>query len=114
MYRKYKNKKTIVDGIKFDSKKEAERYQELKLLEKSGYIENLELQPKFELIDTIKYQGETLRKLSYIADFKYVDLTGTTIIEDTKGFKTDVYQIKKRLFLQKYVIGKDNIQFNEN
>ena len=102
-YNKYGNKKVIVDGHKFDSKKEARRYGELKLLERAGKIKDLELQPKFELIPTIRTETETLRKVSYIADFKYLDCnTGKVIVEDVKGFKTDVYLLKKRLFLQKY------------
>ena len=102
-YNKYGNKKVVVDGYTFDSKKEARRYGELKLMERAGKIKDLELQPKFELIPTIRTEDETLRKVSYIADFKYIDLeSGKVIVEDVKGFKTDVYLLKKRLFLQKY------------
>lgn len=102
-YNKYGNKKVVVDDIKFDSMKEARRYRELKLLERAGKIKDLELQPKFELIPTIRTESETLRKVSYIADFKYIDLeSGKVVVEDVKGFKTDVYLLKKRLFLQKY------------
>lgn len=107
---KYKNKKTIIDGIKFDSKKEAERYRELKLMEKAKMIFDLELQPSFELIPTQKYNGETLRKVKYIADFKYKDLAGDIVVEDTKGFKTVDYIIKKKLFIQKY---GDDVEFRE-
>lgn len=99
---KYSAKKTVIDGIKFDSKKEANRYLELKMLEKAKQITDLELQPAFELIPTQKYQGETLRKVKYIADFQYKDLFGDVIVEDTKGFKTTEYIIKKKLFIQKY------------
>ena len=102
-YNKYGNKKFVVDGYTFDSKKEARRYGELKLLVRAGKIKDLVLQPKFELIPTIRTETETLRKVSYIADFKYIDLeSGKVIVEDVKGFKTDVYLLKKRLFLQKY------------
>lgn len=102
-YSKYKNKKTIVDGIPFDSLKEARRYQELKLLVRGGAIKNLELQPVFELIPSQVYQGKTMRKVSYIADFMYKDIKrGITVVEDVKGFKTDVYKIKMKLFLYKY------------
>lgn len=102
-YNKYGNKKVFVDGYTFDSKKEARRYGELKLLLRAGKIKDLELQPKFELIPTIRTEDETLRKVSYIADFKYIDLeSGKVVVEDVKGFKTDVYLLKKRLFLQKY------------
>lgn len=109
-YNKYKNKKVIVDGIKFDSTREARRYRELKLLEKAGMIKDLELQPKFELIPTIKTDKETLRKVSYYADFKYIDTqTGKEIVEDVKGFKTDVYKLKKKMLLYKY----QDINFKE-
>ena len=104
MVSKYKNKKTVVDGIKFDSKKEANRYIELKLREKSGMIEKLRLQVKFVLIP--KQEGE--RECSYIADFVYKDKeTGKTIVEDVKSsprYKTDVYRIKKKLMLFVYNI----------
>ena len=104
-YSKYRAKKTVVDGIKFDSKKEARRYGELKLLERGGAITGLTLQPKFELIPTIRRKGETLRKISYFADFKYYDCNKKkNIVEDVKSeaTKTDVYKLKKRLFLMKY------------
>jgi len=66
---KYRNIKTTVDGIRFDSKREAERYSELKLLERAGIITDLKLQPKFELIP--KHNGN--RALTYIADFSYTE-----------------------------------------
>ena len=68
---KYFNKKTVVDGIQFDSKLEANRYCELKLLEKSGEIKDLKLQPKFLLQESFKKNGKTYRKVEYIADFTY-------------------------------------------
>lgn len=102
-YNKYKNKKTVVDGIEFDSLKEARRYEELKLLAKGGVIKDLELQPVFELVPKQKHNGKTIRKASYIADFKYTDIqSGITVVEDVKGFKTDVYKLKKKIFLYKY------------
>lgn len=102
-YSKYKNKKTEVDGVKFDSMKEARRYGELKLLVRGGVIKDLKLQPAFELVPSQVYQGKTMKKVSYIADFMYKDIKrGITVVEDVKGFKTDVYKIKKKLFLYKY------------
>ena len=101
-YRKYNARKTVVDGITFDSKKEARRYSELKLMEKAGDIYNLELQPRFLLQDKFRYKGKTFRKVEYVADFRYTDKTGATIVEDVKGFLTDVYSLKKKLFLFKY------------
>lgn len=97
---KYFNKKVIVDGIKFDSKKEAKRYNELKLLKKAGLIKELELQKVFELQP--KYtnnNGEHIRSITYKCDFFYYDNEKEQyIVEDTKGFKTETYKLKKKLF----------------
>lgn len=103
-YNKYKNKKVKVDGINFDSMKEARRYKELKLLEMGGAITDLTLQPKFELIPTIRIKGhKTERVTYYIADFAYTEKkTGKKVVEDVKGFKTEVYKLKKKMFLYKY------------
>ena len=101
-YRKYNAKKTVVDGITFDSKKEAARYAQLKLLEKAEVIYNLELQPRFLLQDKFRYKGEAFRKVEYIADFRYTDKTGATIVEDVKGYKTETYNLKKKWFLRQY------------
>lgn len=103
MRSKYKDKKTLVDGIVFDSKKEAARYQELKLLEKAGIIKDLSLQPNFLLQDKFKYRGKTHRKIEYIADFQYYVVKDKKwVVEDVKGYQTDVYRIKKKLFLKRY------------
>lgn len=99
---KYKNKKTIVDNIKFDSKAEANRYIELKLLEKSGKISDLELQPKFTLQE--KYtnnKGEKVRAITYKADFCYLE-GNKIVVEDVKGVETKEFKIKKKLFENKY------------
>lgn len=102
-YNKYGNKKVNVDGHTFDSQKEARRYKELKLMERAGVIKDLELQPMFELIPTIRTETETLRKTVYKADFKYFDVNADhEIVEDVKGFKTDVYKLKKKMLLDKY------------
>lgn len=93
---KYGAVKTEVDGIKFDSKHEAKRYQELRLLEQAGEITNLCLQVPFELIPKSKY-GMPIR---YIADFTYNDLNGQLIVEDAKGVKTPVYRLKRRLMAE--------------
>ena len=80
----------------YDSKKEALRHRELLLLERAGKITNLERQVKFELIP--KQDGE--RACTYVADFVYTNVdTGERVVEDTKGFKTEVYRIKKKLML---------------
>lgn len=102
-YSKYRAKKAKVDGIKFDSKREANRYCELKLLEKANEIRNLELQPRFLLQDKfVDKHGKTHRKIEYVADFMYVDKDGKKIVEDVKGMMTDVYKLKKKLFLNLY------------
>lgn len=102
---KYHNKKTVVDGIMFDSRKEANRYGELKILEKLNQIKRLELQPRFLLQKEFNYKGKMIRKIEYVADFQYVDnKTFETIVEDVKGMKTDVYKLKKKMLLYKYDI----------
>lgn len=113
---KYKNKIVNCNGLKFHSKKEANRYKELKLLEHHGSLQDLELQPKFELMPKINTDGYKIRKMTYIADFRYkefIDGVWVDTIEDVKGFKTQVYKIKRSFFIQKYIIGKDEIRFIE-
>lgn len=96
---KYHNKKVVVDGKTFDSKKEAERYQALKLLEKADVIRNLSRQVPFELIP----KQENERAVKYIADFTYIETaTGKIIVEDVKGYRTDVYKLKRKLFKWRY------------
>ena len=106
MYRKYHNTKTVADGIKFDSKLEAERYEQLKILERAGVIRDLELQPEYELIPSFKKYGKTWRKTVYKADFRYIlSENDKTIIEDVKGSTaviTDVFRLKQKLFEYKY------------
>jgi len=109
---KYGANKTVIDGIEFDSKKEAKRWTELKLLERAGVIRDLDRQVKFVLIpaqreaDTIGARGAIKkgkiieRECAYVADFVYTDAeTGETVVEDTKGFKTKDYIIKRKLML---------------
>lgn len=103
-YKKYKNKKVTVDGITFDSLKEANRYSELKLLEKEGKISNLELQKEYTLIPRQDIDGKLAeRPCKYKADFVYSE-NGKTVVEDTKGFKTKDYIIKRKLMLLIYHI----------
>lgn len=99
---KYGNRKTEVDGIIFDSKHEAERYAELKLLEKAGEIRDLKLQEKFCLVPTIEGNGGKIaqRAVYYLADFTYWERDGKCwkrVVEDAKGVRTDVYKLKKKL-----------------
>lgn len=105
MHMKYGNVKTTVDGISFDSRHEAYRYAELKLMERTKLIHNLRLQVPYELIPAQKDEnGKTVeRAVKYIADFVY-EANGETVVEDAKGIKTDVYKIKKKLMLERYGI----------
>lgn len=114
---KYGNRKAVIDGITFDSKKEAQRYTELKLLEKAGKITSLCRQIEFELIpaqreitDQIYTKGPNKgkfkpgkvieHKCSYVADFVYWDLEkNCMVVEDTKGVRTTEYIIKRKLML---------------
>ena len=106
MYSKYHNTKTVADGIKFDSKLEAERYAQLKILERAGVIRDLELQPEYELIPSFRKNGKTWRKTVYKSDFRYILSDGDRIIiEDVKGSTaviTDVFRLKQKLFEYKY------------
>lgn len=104
VYNKYKNKKVVVDGITFDSRKEAKRYSELKFMERCGLIKDLELQKPYELQPKFRKNNKTYQKITYIADFTYYDIEREQIVvEDVKGYKTDVYKLKKKLFEYKYL-----------
>ena len=113
MQNKYYNKKCEINGIVFDSRKEARRYQELLLLQRAGVIKSLQRQVKYVLIPA-QYEsferygknGQELtpgkklieRECAYVADFVYEE-DGKTVIEDTKGMKTKDYIIKRKLML---------------
>ena len=114
---KYHNRKITVDGITFDSRREYNRYRELKLLERAGIIQGLELQKKYVLIpaqyETFERYGKKGQRLkdgqkciekecAYIADFVYTE-NGKSVVEDTKGMRTKEYIIKRKLML--YVHG---------
>lgn len=114
---KYGNKKTVVDGIMFDSMREASRYRELKLLEKAGKITELQLQVEFVLAPGVQYAGKRpTPPLRYIADFVYFEVvqapkeiapTGKIYwhtVEDAKGMRTQVYKIKKHLMMSVHKI----------
>jgi len=98
MANKLRAVKTTIDDIVFDSKSEAKRYSELKILERSGVISNLELQKRYELIPKQKLSnGSCERACHYIADFVY-QMNGQSICEDSKsGVKTKDYIIKRKL-----------------
>ena len=113
---KYHARKTTVDGITFDSKGESQEYARLKLLERAGVIQNLKLQPRFLLQEGFEHEGHKIRKIEYVADFQY-EKDGQTVVVDYKGMKTDVYKLKRKLFLYKYrdIVFRevDNEQGNE-
>jgi len=94
---KYRAIKTTIDGIKFDSMKEGARYRQIKLLEKAGKITDLELQPKYDLIVNGKKVG------FYKADFRYIE-EGKLVVEDVKGMKTAIYNLKKKMIKAIYDI----------
>ena len=101
--RKYNNSKPIVDGIKFDSNKEARYYNELKIRQQVGEIEGFQLQPEFVLQEGFRDKtGKKHRSIKYRADFKIKHIDDSEEIIDVKGYKTNVYRIKKKLLLYKY------------
>lgn len=100
---KYKNKKVVVNGIKFDSQLEANHYKTLLLLERAGAIKDLRLQVKFELQPSFNKNGKHYQAINYVADFVYYDISKEkTIVADSKGYKTEVYKLKKKMFEYKY------------
>ncbi len=112
MHSKYYSKKTIVDNIKFDSKREAEYYSYvLKPLYKSGRVEEIEFQPKFELQPAFEKDGKKYRPITYTSDFKVTwralmvgDVAPKQRIEiiEVKGYETELYKVKRKMFEYKY------------
>ena len=99
---KYNSRKTKIDGITFDSKREANRYLELKLLQRAGKIKDLQLQVPYELTPAYTNKsGKKIRASRYYADFVYIE-NGEQVIEDVKGVKTDLYKLKKKILETKY------------
>lgn len=100
---KYHAKKTTVDGITFDSKREADRYLVLKSMEEDGAIEDIRRQVRYELVPAFDVDGRHYRPVYYVADFVYLDKeTGKEVVEDVKGMRTDVYRLKSKLFARRY------------
>lgn len=98
---KYHAKKTCVDGITFDSRREADRYLVLKSMEEDGVIEDLRRQVRYELVPAFDVDGKHYRPVYYVADFTYRE-HGHEVIEDVKGMKTDVYRLKAKLVAYRY------------
>lgn len=126
LYNKYNARKVAVDGISFDSVREARRYKELKLMQQAGKISDLRLQVSFELVPALyENSGEVYTKgerkgqpkqgkciehaVTYKADFVYTE-DGRQIVEDAKGMPTKDYIIKRKLFKQLY---GDQYEFRE-
>ena len=104
---KYGNQKTEIDGIMFDSRHEAQRWAELKLMEKAGEIYDLQRQVVYELIPSQRKYGKVIeRPCKYIADFVYRTKAGDFVAEDAKSpaTRTAAYKIKKKLMLYKHGI----------
>lgn len=105
---KYHNRKTEVNGIVFDSKHEAERWIELRYMERAGMIYDLQRQVPFVLIpkQVDEVTGRVIeREAKYIADFTYRSCkTGRIVVEDAKGAKTEVYKLKKKIMLYRHGI----------
>ena len=118
---KYHNTKVVIDGIQFDSKREAQRYQQLKLMERAGVICDLKRQVKYELIPAQYIDGKCVeRAITYTSDFEYYILQplkqrtvmaepdaktiGQRVVEDVKGMRTPEYVIRRKLMLYKYGI----------
>lgn len=93
---KYRSRTAVVDGKKFQSRKESARYIELRLLERSGAISGLELQPVYVLAPAVVIGGRKKPALRYRADFRYVE-HGETVIEDVKGVMTPMFRVKQHL-----------------
>lgn len=110
---KYGAKKLIIDGETFDSRMEARRWRELRLLQRAGEIDGLQRQVKYVLIPAQKDEsGHVIeRPVSYIADFVYRDArTGEQVVEDVKGAHTKEYIIKRKLLLYRYGIRIKEVQ----
>lgn len=102
---KYGNKKVMYDGIKFDSAKERNYYLKFKIMQDAGIIRDLELQKRFILQKGYTINGKKRREISYYADFCYVTTKDDKLhVVDIKGYRTDVYKLKKKLFENKYGI----------
>lgn len=102
---KYRNEKITINGVKYDSKKEAKRAEQLETQQRLGIITDLEKQKKYVLQPSFKFLGKTIREIAYVADFVYME-NGNLVVEDVKSPITranPVYKIKKKMMM--YVHG---------
>lgn len=102
-YNKYKNHKTIYNGIEFDSCKERDYYLQLLLLQRAGVVDKIDRQVKYILQAPFVYQGHKERAITYYADFKVYYTDGRIEVVDVKGYRTDVYKLKRKLLLKQLI-----------
>jgi hypothetical protein len=98
---KYHAQKTIVDGIKFDSAAESRAYSKLRWAELLGIISDLELQPRYVLQEGFSASGKRVRAITYRGDFRFIR-EGKTVVVEVKGFETEAWKIREKLFRAKY------------
>lgn len=108
---KYGSKKIVVDGITFDSKDEARYYEDLKIQKAKGEILNFELQPKFTLIPSFKYKGETERAMTYTLDFLIYHIDGAEEYIDVKSLGTATQQGENKFKHLKYLNQDKNFKW---
>ena len=101
-YNKYKNKKTMVDGIKFDSEMESHYYIYLKQLKEIGEVVDFVLQPTYLLQEGFYLNGKRIRPITYKADFKVIYKDGHEEVIDVKGKLTEEFKIKRKMLLYRY------------
>ena len=101
-YNKYKNKKTMVDGIKFDSEMESHYYIYLKQLKEIGEVVDFVLQPTYLLQEGFNLNGKRIRPITYKADFKVIYKDGHEEVIDVKGKLTEEFKIKRKMLLYRY------------
>jgi hypothetical protein len=94
---KYGNVKTVVDGITFDSAREAARYEVLAQMQRAGHISELQIQVPFDVVPAAVVAGKKRRARRYVADFVYRNAAGDRIVEDVKGMLTPMYELKRHL-----------------
>lgn len=99
---KYHNTKVKIFGKIFDSKKEAEYYLLLLDKKRRGKIKDFKLQVPFVLQDEFRFENKRILPITYIADFVITENDGSTSVVDTKGFKTEIYKLKKKMFIKRY------------
>lgn len=100
---KYHNRKTVIDGITFDSKKEADYYCELRIRRMAHEITGFDMQVPFVLLEPFKYKGRKIQGIKYTADFVVYYPDGRKEIIDVKGLRTRDYIMRKKLLLSKYL-----------